>query len=209
MPNPVELYALAHEALTVAETAIQSVLPADLHHQRVHVSNGPPALDGWVEAQGCVEHLVAWIESVVPTTEGQFPQPVTTEMLACHEKIAAVTIVVQVIRCEPTIEVEGDGPMARAVFPDAQQLDDAARLVLVESWAVWQGLERWARIEAQADVERPLITMSQGPVQPQGGVAGTETRATVATLPDCPQGPADAPLSWAPPLPEDFLPGNP
>jgi hypothetical protein len=31
----------------------------------------------------------------------------------------------------------------------------------------------------------------------------------IGTDDDCPQSPADGPIVWAPPLPEDFLPANP
>lgn len=204
MPDPTALYAIAHDALMAAEEAINGLLPAGYRHQRVHVANGPPAMDGWVEAHGCIEHLVAWIEGVAPTTDDRFPAAVT-ELIPCAQIIGAVTVVVQVVRCEPTLEVEGE----QVFFPDAQALDDAARIVAVESWAVWQGLARWARQLAAGDDELGALVLGQVPVQPQGGIAGTETRVIVETPMACPMGDETEGIPWAPELPEDFLPDTP
>lgn len=207
MPNPAQLYALAHDALAAAEEAIQGLLPPEYHHVRVHVVNGPPAMDGWVEAQGCIEHLVSWVEGVMPTTEPLFPQPVPG-VIPCATLIGAVTVAVQVVRCEPTIYVEGDGPMARAIFPEAAALDDAARIVLVESWAMWQGLARWANELGASDDDLDVVLGPLTPVPPQGGIAGMEARITVATSPGCNDPEAEG-ITWAPPLPDDFLPATP
>lgn len=162
--NPVAIYDITRAALYAVRDALNDVLPAEFRHQRVTVVNGPPAIDGWPD-DGCVEHLVAWAETITATTA--FPVPDGAAIL-CAPPSGALQVVVQSIRCEPTIEDNA--------FPHPADLDLAARLLSVEAAVAWKALTEFALSNPfGADC---LLAGGQA-VPPQGAVAGWETRLVV------------------------------
>lgn len=161
--NPTALYDAVAEVLDVVAEAINAVLPDDLRHERVTVVNGPPAIDGW---EDCTEHLVAWAEVAGATLN--FPDP-AGRLVVCQVPAQALQIVVQSVRCEPTIGDDG-------TFPPAEDLDAAARLLYLEGRLAWDALVCWAMDEEN---DRDVVMVSSQPTPPQGAVAGWETRITV------------------------------
>lgn len=164
--NPVLHYAIAEEVLGEVRDALALVLPEDLRHTRTGIVNGPPAIDDW---EACAEHLVAWVEVVVPTLNT--PEPYTRRVL-CNPPDALLTVVVQSIRCEPTLDTNASG--SEVTFPTMDELDAAARLVAVDARVTWAALACWALA-----TERDVAFIGQTPVPPAGGIAGVETRILV------------------------------
>lgn len=195
MGQLIDLYGLADRLLTVAWDATNAVLPADYHHDRVHVVNGPPSFDGWDEA-GCVEHLVSWVEMVTPTGL-DFPLP-PPGPIDCVPPGLAAQVVIQWLRCEPTVTADG--------FPDPAALELAARLVLTEARIVWDAISCWATRPTPADPgtdpdgagDLDVMLAGMQPVPPQGGVAGMELRVTVGLEPCGPCVPVAPPNGWLP-----------
>lgn len=175
--NPTAIYDATAEVLEVVAAALDAVLPEAMRHERVTVVNGPPAIDGWENY--CTEHLVAWAEMGAATLN--FPDP-AGRLTVCNAPAMALQVVVQSIRCEPTMGDDGS-------FPPAEDLDRAARLVYVEGQVAWDALICWALDDEN---NRDVVMVSSQPVPPQGAVAGWETRIQIE-VESC--GPCDAPAS--------------
>lgn len=173
--SPTLFYDIAEEALAAVVDGLNTVLPPEHRHDMAVVVNGPPALDDW---DGCARAVTAWLEFVTPSTTP--PNP-AAGVVICTPPWPMVQVVVQTIRCEPTIDQQ-------AHLPPAVDLDAAARLVAVDAFVAWNALALWAVAKYQADEDDWSVAMglSQA-VPPAGGLVGWETRVVVTpTAPSCP-----------------------
>lgn len=188
MASPPLIYATVADILGDAMDALDAVLPAPYRYDVATVVNGPPSFDGVTE---CAERVHAWAELLLPTDAFPAPPAAPSYPSKTTPPGGGLTVVVQTLRCEPTIDDAG-------YLPAPEELDLAARLVAVDAQVVWNALECWALDPANPDA----LMVSGQPVPPQGGLAGWETRLLVE-LEAC------GPCTWPEvPFPDGFLPGT-
>lgn len=127
---------------------------------RVYVSAGPPAWDDCCEGQ-----LTAWVENIF--YHENFPNRQSTPAI-CGSMLAG-DLVIQLLRCVPTVGDDGS-------VPPGPTLDNSARLIYQDMYIALNALTCCL---SEARRNREYIIRDTRVVGPQGGCAGFEIRVTV------------------------------
>lgn len=127
---------------------------------RIYVSAGPPAWDDCCEGQ-----LTAWIENIF--YHENFPARQTTPAI-CGSMLGG-DLVIQLLRCAPTVADDGSPPPGPV-------LDESARLLYQDMYIA---LNAATCCLAEARRHREYLIRDTRVIGPQGGCVGFELRLTI------------------------------
>lgn len=165
MPGPDDLFDAAVELLGAAAEIIATTPGGPILYQAVWY--GPPAYD-------CVPMLV--VHAGGPSIAGTYPlQPPLAEMqrTVTTRNVYLAQLTITVLRCLPTVEEQGQ----TLLNPDPAVVTAAARIVLADGWALWNGLiarHRAGTLFGSPSGRREFMLETPMPVRPQGGAGGWE-----------------------------------
>jgi len=164
------LYGLAHTLLQCARFELDA---CDAPPTRTYVTTGEIVWDDCCADGG---QLVVSIKRTFNTDT--FPATVATP-LVCQNWEAAADLEVQIVRCAPTYNDDGEPPTT-------EQLNESALLVINDAAAVRRGVTCCLLSMLDAGVEiTDAIVNEQSFVGPQGGCVGSSLFITIGVLEVC------------------------
>jgi hypothetical protein len=134
---------------------------------RSYVAMGEPAHDDCCDGQ-----LVVWFERIYPSAA--FPDE-DLRPVVCAGAQTAIVVNVEVVRCAPTYDANGNPPSSAALLASARETNVDAR-------AIWTSVLCCLRLRKD---EWSAIVNQQAPIGPQGGCVGSRLTVTVGVLDGC------------------------
>lgn len=134
---------------------------------RAYVTMGEPAWDDC-----CVGQLAVWWTRIYPSA--RFPDA-DTRPIVCAGAQTAVEVAIEVMRCAPSSDVNGNPPTVAA-------MQEAARVANVDARAVWLAVQCCL---ASHRGEWSAIVSSQVPMGADGGCVGSRMLVTIGIEDGC------------------------
>ena len=137
---------------------------------RVYVSMGEPAHDDCCDGQ-----LVAWWSRQYPS--GTFPDEQFRSAL-CGWTQTAVEVNVEVVRCSPGPDVNGNPPSVQA-------LEEVSRVTYIDARAVWTSVLCCLVHHVRPPSRWSAVVGQQVPIGPEGGCVGSRMTVVVGLIDGC------------------------
>jgi hypothetical protein len=141
--------------------------------RRAYISIGEPAWDDCCDGAGGGQ-LVVWWANVYPSRA--FPDA-DVGPVNCHAPFTAVQFNVEIVRCAPSSDENGEPPSVAALMASAEE-------TMADARAVWRGIVCCLRTH-DIDDNWASIIESQVPTGPEGGCVGSLTTFTVGLIDGC------------------------
>jgi hypothetical protein len=163
------IFAAAESLLDCVRVALDAT--PDQAPSRAYVSMGEPAWDDCCSGPQAGQ-LVVWWSRVYESSD--FPDA-DDRPVVCQSGFTAVEFQVEVVRCAPGGDENGNPPTADVLHASAAQANVDAR-------AVWRGVQ-CCRQEHRYDWSS--IIAGQVPTGPQGGCVGSRLTLTIGLIDGC------------------------